>query len=102
MPGALNNLAYALSQREDADLPRALQLANAAVDTSEGNLYVLETRGQILLKMGRWKEAISDLEAALAEIELRPQVREALALAYDEVGRPELAARHRDLLSKGL
>jgi tetratricopeptide (TPR) repeat protein len=101
MPGVLNNLAYALCQQDDPDLERALRLSEAAVRSSPDNAYVLETRGQILLQMGRWKEAISDLEVALQVDELKRLARPGLALAYEQLGQSEIAARHRELVSQG-
>lgn len=102
LPGLLNNIAYALSRQENADLDRALRLAEAAIATSGKNPYALETRGQILLKLRRWKDAISDLESAMVQSELRELIRPSLAIAYDELGMQELAQRHRELHAKGM
>ncbi|MFK7734993.1 MAG: hypothetical protein AB8B50_03130 [Pirellulaceae bacterium] len=101
LPSVLNNLAYAMCQSEDADLERALELSNAAVRLTQGNPYALETRGQIYLKLEKWREAVVDLEGALEEAELRKLVRPGLALAYDNLGKPRIAKRHRDLHARG-
>ncbi|MEM8734714.1 MAG: hypothetical protein AAGG44_10855 [Planctomycetota bacterium] len=101
LPGVLNNLAYAMCQEDDADLEQALQFSQAALQQTPGNAYVLETRGQILFRLERYREAIPDLEAALEIKDLRKLVRPSLALAYEKIGRPAIAKRHRDLHAKG-
>lgn len=100
LPGLLNNLAYAMYRKPGADLEQALNLVDAAVRTSPNNAYARETRGQILVKLKRWSEAISDLEYALGTRELRTLVRPSLAVAYEEIGQPEVAKRHRYLAQK--
>lgn len=101
LPGLLNNLAYAMCQQDGADLEKALAMSNAAARTSAGNAYVRETRGQILIKLERWSEAVADLEFALTESTLRALVRPSLAIAYDNLGQDELADRHRLLARQG-
>ncbi|MFN3192075.1 MAG: hypothetical protein ACE361_16305 [Aureliella sp.] len=101
LPGVLNNLAYAMCQEEDADLDQALQFSEAALRQTPGNAFVLETRGQILVRLERYKEAIPDLEAALENEDLRKLVRPSLAIAYEKIGQPAIAKRHRDLHAKG-
>lgn len=101
LPGLLNNLAYAITQQSDPDLEKALDLANAAVNATPGNAYARETRGQILIKLEQWSEGISDLEFALTAPELRPLIRPSLAIAYDQLGQPEIAERHRKLARDG-
>lgn len=100
LPGLLNNLAYAMLLG-DSDIEEALRLANAAVRMTPMNAYARETRGQILLKLGKWSEAISDLEFALGEQALVSHVRPGLATAYEQIGQPDVAARHRYLAEKG-
>lgn len=100
LPGLLNNLAYSISAQENPDLERALRLANSAVEAMPENAFVRDTRGQILLKMGRFSEAIADLERALSTPELRPVVRPKLVRAYQAVGDEALAERHRQLLER--
>ncbi|MFK7735259.1 MAG: hypothetical protein AB8B50_04475 [Pirellulaceae bacterium] len=104
LPGILNNLADSLLREETPDLERALRLSNAAIRnmTKQPNHpYLRETRGQILLKMKRYADAISDLELALKAEELRPQVRESLAIAYEALGATEIATRQRQLKAQG-
>lgn len=101
LPGLLNNLAHAISNDEDPDLERALRLSDAAVASLPNHTYLRETRGQIYFQLERFTEAIADLEYALASPELRPQIRESLAVAYDKLGQPEIAQRQRELLKAG-
>lgn len=101
LPGLLNNLAYAISTSANPDLPRALRIADAALANLPDHPYLHETRGQIHLKLKNYTEAIADLEVALDAPELRAQVREGLAQAYEASGQPEIAARQRQLLKDG-
>lgn len=91
---ASNNLAYVLLER-GGDLTRALAAANSAVQSNPANLHFRETRGQILAKLGRWQEAIDDLEFAVNGIPDAPGIHDALAKAYEAVGNGPLAASHR-------
>lgn len=97
--GLLNNLAHAILQEDDADLPKALELANSAVKTLPGHPYMRETRGQVLFRLGRYQEAIVDLELALFAAELRADVRPMLAEAYEKTDMPAAAQEQRKLLA---
>jgi tetratricopeptide (TPR) repeat protein len=96
MGGLLNNLAYALLSKNDEELlPKALDLSNAALTQIPDYPALLETRGQILLKMERYREAIADLEKALADPNMRPTAHRGLAEAYTQLGLAELAEENR-------
>ena len=65
--------------------------------------YVLETRGQIYLKMQRYKEAIRDLEQALAgvpQLHLKSQIYPSLVSACQAIGLEETAAEYQLLAQK--
>src|SRR5205807_634534 len=64
-PLVANNLAWALAFSEPADLSRALELAETALQRAPGEARFRSTRGQILAKLGRYKEARPDLEEGL-------------------------------------
>ncbi len=96
LPGILNNLAVAMSAKEDADLGTALNLANAAVERMPNHPYLRETRGQILFKMKKYGDAIGDLEFALKADELAEPIHRSLAEIYDALGQKELAEGHRN------
>lgn len=93
----LNNLAVALALKEAPEYEKALQVANAAIDNvPTPTPHFFETRGQILFRMGRFREAISDLERALPAPDLKRRSHLMLADCYDKVGDADLAQGHRD------
>ena len=97
-PGILNNLAVAMAAKDGANLKEALSLAEGALEMLPGNPYVLETRGQILLKMGRHEEAIRDLEKSLSgiqQVQLRTLIYPNLVKAYQGLGLAETAAKYQ-------
>jgi tetratricopeptide (TPR) repeat protein len=95
----LNNLAVALSMREEPDYVKALQVSNAAIEqVVAATPHFYETRGQILFRMGRFREAISDLERSLSEPTLAKKAHQMLADCYQKVGDADLARAHREAL----
>ena len=92
----LNNLAVALAMKSEPDFERALQVSNAAIDQVRAPTpHFYETRGQILFRMGRFRDAISDLERSLVEPSLANKAHQMLADCYEKVGDLELAQGHR-------
>jgi tetratricopeptide (TPR) repeat protein len=92
---AWNNLAWALSQDPDQDLEGALVAVTRALELAPDEFRFRETRGQILVGLGRWQEAVDDLEFALNGMpDFRP-IHVGLATAYDNLGQTELAEIHR-------
>jgi tetratricopeptide (TPR) repeat protein len=98
--GLMNNLAWVLAHAESPDLERALQLIDIVHEKAPDNPEVLETRGQILAKLGQWRQCIVDLEKARPSMPERGRVHETLALAYENIGDQELADVHRQLAEK--
>ena len=97
-PGILNNLAVATSAQKDADLDEALRLADAALEMLPDHPYLLETRGQILLKMERYEDAITDLEKSLGGVqqsELKLQIYPSLIKAFQALGLDETAEKYQ-------
>jgi tetratricopeptide (TPR) repeat protein len=93
----LNNLAVALSVRDDSDLEQALKISESAIkQTKNPTPHFFETRGQILYRLGRYIDAIPDLERALAAKELAVGAHQALAECYAEIGEEELSRLHRE------
>jgi tetratricopeptide (TPR) repeat protein len=93
----MNNLAVAMVLRENPEYEKALEISNSAIElVKEPTPHFYETRGQILYRLGRFEEAIPDLERALAAEELAKEAHEMLAICYREVGDPELAEMHRE------
>lgn len=100
IPGVLNNLAVVLYQQENPDLDRALSLVNAALKTVPNQPVIRETRGQILLRMKQYKEAVFDLEFALSAKAPPQPIHEALAQAYEAIGMVDLARTHQELAKR--
>ncbi|MFO0941581.1 MAG: tetratricopeptide repeat protein [Pirellulales bacterium] len=97
MPGVLNNLAMAILKSQNPDLESALQMAELANQLLPNHAFLRDTRGQLLVKLKRYSDAIPDLEYALKEQELAKTAHAALAEAYRQLGNEELASRHETL-----
>ncbi len=95
LPAVANNLAWVLSHAKQPDLPRALQLVNSALEHDRNNAHIQETRGQIYLQLGRWKEALADLSAVLPKLSASAELHRSLAKCYAELQMPAMAAQHR-------
>lgn len=91
----LNNLAWVISIRQPPDLERALEMVTQAIKLKKHQANFRDTRGQIYIKLGKWSDAIADLEIALGKLPNNLKVRESLALAYEKTGNADMAARHR-------
>ena len=96
-PQIQNNLAWALTFASEPQLDRALELVDLALESDPKNPHLCDTRGQILVKMRRFDDALESLELALARSERNRQLHQALAETYNALGRPELAAGHERL-----
>lgn len=97
----LNNLAVALAMRPEPDYERALKVSAAAIEqVGAPTPHFFETHGQILYRMGRFREAITDLERALTAPTLAAGAHEMLAECYQQVGDVELAEGHRKQAAK--
>ena len=92
---ATNNLAMLLMEGDPPQLPRALQLINLVLDKAPDNPNFRDTRGRIYAKMGKWREALDDLEAALTAAAANPSLHRCLASVYDHLGDQHMAAEHR-------
>lgn len=90
-----NNLAWLLAHQDPPDLDRALELVNLALEKQPKKAAFLGTRGIVLMKMERWSEALTDLEAELAENPKSEKLHRALAEVYDHLGSAGLASQHR-------
>lgn len=103
----LNNLAVAKtanarqSGHESDELTEALDLANKAIELTKDSEsltpqlpYFHETRGQIYLALGKYEDAIADLDEALKADALKIQANVALAEAYRGLDQTEVADEH--------
>jgi tetratricopeptide (TPR) repeat protein len=94
-PLCANNLACALAVGTDPDLTRALALINPVIALCPQELRYRETRGQILAKLERWREALPDLKGALIVYPDSPELHWTLAETYAHLDAPAIAAEHR-------
>lgn len=95
----LNNIAYIMAQSPDADLQQALTMANQAVEMAPQAAPFRDTRGQILTRLERWSEAISDLEYAnskMDDLSSRVAINRSLAVAYRGLGDEQTAEAYQD------
>lgn len=103
MGWVLNNLAYIIAHRKkDPDLEQALKLSEEALQHLSPNaplrdrMRLKDTRGRILAKLGRHKEALLDLEPAKAFVNDRVGLLKVLAGCYEAVGQKDLARRFEE------
>jgi tetratricopeptide (TPR) repeat protein len=89
-----NNLAWVLANARPPDLPRALALSNSLLERWPEEPMFRDTRGHIHVKMGHWKEALTDLEIALRGRPNDAGLHRALADTYRHLDMPEMAAEH--------
>ncbi len=95
-----NNLAWTLIQIDPPEARRALGLIEPVVARNPNGLRFLDTRGHVYLKLGRYRDAIRDLERALTIMRDNAATHVALAEAYGYLGMKDLAEKHR-LASRG-
>jgi predicted Zn-dependent protease len=59
------------------------------------NTHFLDTRGHVLARLGRVKDAISDFERALPKAPTKASTHAKLAELYQQIGMSEMASEHR-------
>lgn len=95
----LNNLAWCVSREKPAEHARALQLIERALERAEvgskTRAEVLETRGQILARLGRYSEAAVAIETALPNLVDPIDAHATLATIYEQLGQDSMASLHR-------
>ena len=69
-----NNLAWVVSHEPPIDLTRALDLANKALEVQPNQPNFHGTRGEILFKMDRFREARDDLKTAISGGDKSPEI----------------------------
>jgi Tfp pilus assembly protein PilF len=90
-----NNFAWYLAFKDPPELDKALTLIDPIVQLAPNEARILDTRGNILVKLKRYEEGVNDLEKALRTLKNDPQTHAALAEGYEAMGIPDLAERHR-------
>lgn len=93
-----NNLAMAIaSVSSDKDeLEKALSMMDQLVAKDPENPFFLDTRGHVNAKLGRFKEAVGDLERSLPNARNQDTTHAKLADLYQHLGMNDLAAQHRN------
>jgi tetratricopeptide (TPR) repeat protein len=93
---AWNNYAWLVAHDSDGDLNDALKAVNTALEIRPNDIRFRETRGQVFVRLGRWREAIEDLELAANGLPRSRDIHLSLAKAYDALGEQQLARVHRE------
>ncbi|MBA3483066.1 MAG: hypothetical protein H0T51_14755 [Pirellulales bacterium] len=91
---AWNNYACSLMRLPEADLDEALSAVEQAIVLAPNSPQFHETRGQLLLRLERWPQAVEDLEFAINGMPDSKPTHRALATAYAALGQQQLAAAH--------
>lgn len=94
MPVIANNFAWLLAHQETPNLDRAFEIVDAVVSRDPENPRYLDTRGTVLLKLGKHREALVDLEKALPNMPAKGPVHLKIAEIYRELGVESLASQH--------
>jgi tetratricopeptide (TPR) repeat protein len=91
--------APAPAASKSPDLENELKLANAAIEKSPGDVSAKVNRGRILAKLGRWKDALPDLEEGYKADPKDAGVLEALVETYTKLGNDTKAAQYKAKLA---
>jgi Flp pilus assembly protein TadD len=86
-PEIANDLAMDLSTGSRSDVERGLKLIQPLVGKYPYEAGFLDTRGQILAKLGRNEEAVTDLEFAAPRLRNSPQTQQVLEKCLAALGR---------------
>lgn len=91
-----NNLAFLLANMAVPELDEAYELATQAVNQNPKMPDFRDTLGTVLMKQGRFVEAIAEFELALASISNKKPVHQKLAAIYEQMGQANLAKLHAE------
>jgi predicted Zn-dependent protease len=94
-PEIANNLAWVLAHRNPPDFPRAIELIDAAIEAHPDSLVLRDTRGRILAKSGRWKEALDELVPCMPVMKDKADYHDVLAEVYEHLGFSDRAEEHQ-------
>lgn len=89
-----NNLAWVLANSRPPDLKRALSLIDSALERWPNEPMFRDTRGYIHQRLGNWKDALTDYQAALPAYAETPDIHKRLGEVYGKLGMKEMAAEH--------
>lgn len=97
---SLNNLAELLYKTPPFAFDKALSLCERALKSQPSNVSILETKGQILARLGRYEESKSILKDCLYYFPDEWNLHNTLAQVYEKTGDAASAEGHRNVLSK--
>ena len=83
-PRLLNNLAWTIYQVDPSRSSESLRFVSLALEQAPAFVDALTTRGEVLMHLGRWKEAIDDYEMAVKS--MMNKKRQSIELNPDELG----------------
>lgn len=92
---AWNNLACVLMEDENVPTEQAYAAVTKALELNPNDFNFRETRGEVLLKLKHWQEAVDDFEYAVNGMPDSAVVHKSLYLAYEALGNQQMAALHR-------
>jgi len=90
-----NNLAWILSHQKEPDYERALKIINDTIQKVPGVDNFYGTRGEILNRMGKHKEALPDLERGIRVSPNDSGLQEGLAICHRSLGNIQMAEIHQ-------
>ncbi len=96
-PMVANNLAFLLANYPPIDLRRALEIIDEVLRSWPDVPLFHGTRGHILYKLGRFKEALDELELSIKDSANRenPDVLEMIANCYQQLGDRSMSDTYR-------
>lgn len=94
-PIVMNNLAWIYCHMEKPDLERALNMIDMVIAKYPALAAFYGTRGEVLARLKRYKEALPDLEKGVKEMQQSVELHVSLAECYDNLGVPSMAEAHR-------
>lgn len=97
MPVVANNMALILALGGRPDPVKALNIAQSLVEKYPDQPDFRDTRGQILVQLGRYEEAVKDLEYAAPKLKNPAATHLALAEAYGGLNRWDEAQHQKQL-----
>ena len=93
-------LSAVLASGSAEDGAQALSLIQPVIEQFPKNPEYREIRGRVLAGLGKYQEALPDLELATARLSNPTETRRILAQVYDALGKSQQAEQQRQLLKK--
>ena len=89
------NVAYTWAYADAPELESTLFLATLLRQLRPEDPMAARAQGLVLAKMQRWQECLACLEPIASAAPEDLKIHETLAVAYENTGKPDLAAKHR-------